>query len=122
MGASVNLYSFTTTQTPHPHPSPLIRLSLHSPHDYCDKPHYGFIETIKEVPEGLSLLPHVPDDQAKAHGEHHQAESVDPIHRPRHRDHLLPSDFLATVECEYCVIHCHLHMNYPFGILGLELD
>ena len=49
---------------------------------------------------GLSLLLHAADDQTEADGEHHQAEGVDSVHRPRHRDHLLPADLLAAVECE----------------------
>lgn len=91
------------------------------PHDYGDQPHDGFIETVKEVLEGLSLFPHAPDDQTEAHGEHHQAESIDSINRPWHWDHLLPRYLLATIDREYSVIHCHLHMDYSLCILRLEL-
>lgn len=101
------------------HPS--IHPSWYLPHDYSDQPHDSFIETVKEVLEGLSLFPHAPDDQAKAYGEHHQTKCIDSINRSRHWDHLLAGYLLATIECEYRVIHCHLHMDYPLGILRLEL-
>lgn len=99
-----------------------IHQSWYLPHDYGDQPHDGFVETVKKVLEGLSLFLHAPDDQTEAHGEHHQAQSVDSVHRPWHWDHLLPGYLLATIECEYRVIHCHLHMDYSLGILRLELD
>lgn len=99
-----------------------IHPSLHLPHDYGNQPHDGFIETVEEVLEGLSLFPHAPNDQTKEHGEHHQAKSIDSVNRPWHWDHLLPGYVLATIECEYCVIHCYLHMDYSLGILRLELD
>lgn len=91
------------------------------PHDYGNQPHDGFIETVEKVLEGLPLLPHATDDQTKAHGKHHQTESVDPIHFPRHWDHLLPGYHLAAIDCEYCIIHCHCHLDYSLGILRLEL-
>lgn len=95
---------------------------MHSPHDYSNQPHDGFIETVKEVLEGLSLLPHAADDQTETHGEHHQAQSIDSINCPWHGDHLLPGHLLATVQSEYGIIHRHRHMDYSLGIMRLELD
>lgn len=59
--------------------SPMVHPSWYSPHDYRDQPHDRFIETVKEVPEGLSLFPHASYDQTKAEGEHHQTKCIDSI-------------------------------------------
>lgn len=91
------------------------------PHDYCNQPHDRFIETVKEVPEGLSLFPHASYDQTKAEGEHHQTKCIDSINWSWYWDCLLSRYLLATIEREYRVIHCHRHMDYPLGILGLIL-
>lgn len=101
---------------------PLIHTFLHLPHDYGNQPHDGFIETVEEVLQGLSLFPHAPDDQTEAHGEHHQAKSIDSINHPWHWNHLFPGYLLAPIDCEYCVIHCHLHTYHSLGILCLKLD
>lgn len=59
--------------------SSYTRYTRHLPHDYRDQPHDRFIETVKEVPEGLSLFPHASYDQTKAEGEHHQTKCIDSI-------------------------------------------
>lgn len=72
MNAIINLELRGSTVYP-------FHLSWHLPHDYSDQPHDGFIETVKEVPEGLPLFPHAPYDQTKAEGEHHQTKCIDSI-------------------------------------------
>lgn len=123
MGAYLRRVGCVTINTHHPtvHSTLASHPCWYLPHDYGDQPHDDFIETVKEVLEGLALLPHAPDDQTEADGEHHQAQRVDPINQPRDWDHLLPGDHLAAVECEYCVVHCHRHVDYSLGILRLEL-
>lgn len=100
-----------------------MTLSLvHVPHDDGDQSHDGLVETVEEVLERLALFPHAADDQTEAHGEHHQAQSVDPVHRSRHRYHLLSSDLLAAIEREYGLVHRHLHVDHFLGVLCLVLE
>lgn len=95
----------------------------YSPHDNGDQPHDGLIETVEELPEGLALLLHVADDEAKAHGEDHQPQGIDPVHRARDRDHLLPGNLLSQVgQVEDRVVHCHRYMDNSLPVFGFELE
>lgn len=97
-------------------------LHWHLPHDDGHQPHDGFIETVEEVFEWLTLLPHAANNQTEAHGEHHQTKSVHSVHCTWHWDHLFSRYLMATIDSEYCIIHCHSNMDYSLGILRLELD
>lgn len=50
-----------------------------SPDDNGHQPHDGFVEAVKELPQGPSLLLHAADHQTEAHGEHYQPQRVHPI-------------------------------------------
>lgn len=54
-----------------------------SPDDNGHQPHDGFVEAVKELPQGPSLLLHAADHQTEAHGEHYQPQRVHPIGRAR---------------------------------------
>lgn len=121
IGAYLGISGCESTSEPVHSMSTPIHPSWYLPHNYSHKPHDGLIERVKEVFEGLTLLLHVPDDQTKAYGEHHQAERIDSIDRPRHWDHLLVCYHTAAIGCEYGVIHRHRHVDNLLGILRLEL-
>lgn len=94
----------------------------HSPHDNCNQPHDGLIQTVKEIPQRLALLLHVPNDEAKAHGEDHESERIDSINRSQHWYQLFSFEFLRLViQTEQRVVHQNFNCDHPLGILCFKL-
>ncbi len=94
----------------------------HSPHDNGNKPHDGLAQTVKEIPQWLTLFLHAPNDEAKAHGEDHESERVDSINRSQHRYHLFTFEFLRPViQTEPCLVHQNLNRDHSIDILRFKL-
>lgn len=91
----------------------------HSPHDNCNQPHDGLIQTVKEIPQRFSLLLHASNDEAKGHGEDHESECIDSINRSQHWYHLLMFDVLRAVI--QTVVHQNCKCDHSLGILRFKL-
>lgn len=102
--------------------SHVVHTWQHPPHDDGDQTHDGLIEGVKKVPEYLALLLHIPNDQAKTHGEHDQSEGVDSTCGARDWDDLFMSNLLGNIgQIKNALVHYHLYMYHSFGVLGFEL-
>lgn len=100
----------------------LVHTWQHPPHDDGNQTHDGLVEGVEKFPECLALLLHIPNDQAKTHGEHNQPEGVNSICAARDWDNLFTSNLLGGIgQIKNAFIHYYLHMYNLFGILGFEL-